>query len=118
LHVLGLAHYRARNYDQAIQRLEESMKSDPNWPGQPVNWITLAMTHRRLGHADQAQAWFEKAIQAVDLDRKARPQATTGCGMHVHDWMAWLLLRHEAEALLSPKSAIERQASETIHRVT
>ncbi len=100
LHALGLAHYRTGRYDEAVKRLQESMQVDPKWPAQPVNWLTLAMAHHRLGHDDEAREWLDKAVKKVDKNRQEKPRALTGLGMHPHDWMAWLLLRREAEALI------------------
>jgi serine/threonine protein kinase/tetratricopeptide (TPR) repeat protein len=99
LHTLGLAEYRAGRFDVAVKHLEESMRSDPAWAAQSINWLTLAMAHYRLGHAEEACQWLVKAEQAGDKDRseKSRPP---NLGMHVHDWIAYLILRREAENLL------------------
>jgi tetratricopeptide (TPR) repeat protein len=102
LHALGVAHYRAGRYKQAVERLEESLKADPDWTGQPVNWLALALAEHHLGHADKAREWFDKATQALDKDAQERPPgALTGLGMHAHDWLACLLLRREAETELN-----------------
>ena len=52
---LGLVHYRAGRYEQAIERLDESMKVDPDWDALALTLPLLAMAHHRLGHAEEAQ---------------------------------------------------------------
>jgi hypothetical protein len=70
-----------------------------------VNWLVLAMARHRLGQTDQARQWLDKAVRTVDRDRAVPPKgAPTSLGMHPHDWMAWLLLRREAEALITGES--------------
>jgi tetratricopeptide (TPR) repeat protein len=100
LHTLGLAHYRAGRYEEAVKRLNEPMQVYPGWPAQPVNWLTLAMAHHHLGHAAEARQWLDNAVRAIDLNRRDNPRARTALGMHPHDWVACLLLRREAEALI------------------
>ena len=78
------------------------MRVDPKWPAVPVNWLVLAMAHHRLGHAKEARQWLDKAVDAIDKDRMATSaKANTNPGMHPHDWLVWLLLRREAEALVN-----------------
>ncbi|HEV3260827.1 MAG TPA: protein kinase, partial [Gemmataceae bacterium] len=74
LHTLGLAEYRAGRFDQAIQQLQKSMDTDPRWPGQVVNWLVLAMAHHRLGHADEARRWLDKADQWIKKATEELPR--------------------------------------------
>jgi serine/threonine protein kinase/Flp pilus assembly protein TadD len=105
LHTLSLAHYRAGRHADAVKRFEESARTNPKWSAQPVNWLVLAMARHRLGQTDQARQWLDKAVRTVDRDRAVPPKgAPTSLGMHPHDWMAWLLLRREAEALITGES--------------
>jgi tetratricopeptide (TPR) repeat protein len=102
LHALGLAEYRAGRFDRAIQQLQMSMDADPRWPGQVVNWLVLAMAHHRLGHADEARRWLDKADQCIKKATEELPRGDTGMfpGMHIHDWLACLVLHQEAKALV------------------
>jgi serine/threonine protein kinase/tetratricopeptide (TPR) repeat protein len=100
LHTLGLAEYRAGRHQEAIKRFKESLDANPRWPGRPSNLMALAMAHHCLGHADQAQRCFDEAVQRMDDDRDATP-ALKSAELHPHDWLAWLILRREAEALIS-----------------
>jgi tetratricopeptide (TPR) repeat protein len=99
LHVLGLAHYRAGQLDQAIQRLEESNAGAWGSPGgKQQNQLVLAMAHHRLGHAasarallDELERWW-KAVEIAKTDGAVN-FATT-------DWLPLQILRREAEALI------------------
>src|SRR5262249_24110044 len=93
IHALGVAHYRAGQYDLAIQRLEESLRAI--WTnGNAQNRLRLALAHHRLGHADEARRWLREAI--TDIDKAARSLPPT-------DWLEANVLRREAEALIDPK---------------
>jgi eukaryotic-like serine/threonine-protein kinase len=103
-HTLGLAHYRAGRYQEARQHIDQSIRSLPNWLAQPVNWLILAMIHHQLGDTEVAQSWFDKAIGAVDKNRKRGSAAEPmNAGWHPHDWIAWLVLRREAQALFAAR---------------
>jgi tetratricopeptide (TPR) repeat protein len=102
LHTLGLAHYRAGQYEQAVRRFRESMRANPAWEAQVVNWLGLALAHDHLGERDVARLWFARATKWIE--RASRPAARAEpyrpCGLHEHDWLACQLLRREVEALV------------------
>jgi tetratricopeptide (TPR) repeat protein len=103
LYGLGLGHYRAGQFDRAVQRLDEARKVDPGWQATCLNWVVLAMAHHRLGHREQAQAWLRRA---VELEGRARPITPEG-GVSSRfklwwDWIEFRLLLREAEAILDP----------------
>jgi tetratricopeptide (TPR) repeat protein len=109
LYVLGKTHYRAGQFDKAIQRLHESIDLTPNWNGIVLDWVVLAMAHQRLGQSDKARQWFDRAVQEI-AKRSQDPQAS-GSGRRpfndTGDWLDYQILRREAEALLHPKAAEE-----------
>jgi WD40 repeat protein/tRNA A-37 threonylcarbamoyl transferase component Bud32 len=108
-HALGLAHYRAGQYEEAVARFNESLTS-PGWYP-VVNWLGLALAQHRLGKKQEAQKWLD---QAADwLDRAAwqmPPTAAVPGELNVNEWLEALLLRREAEALLS-KALVEVSAA-------
>jgi hypothetical protein len=55
LHVLGTAHYRAGQWEVAVERLRQSLATDPNRIGTSLNWPVLALAHYRLGHFEEAR---------------------------------------------------------------
>jgi tetratricopeptide (TPR) repeat protein len=54
---LGLANYRAGEFELARQHIEEAQQISQWFP----YWPALAMTHHRLGQADAAREWLDKA---------------------------------------------------------
>ena len=66
---LGAALYRAGRIDEAIARLDESVKSSGG-VGIPQDWAFLAMAHHKKGNHDQARRWLEK-LRAHKPDEKA-----------------------------------------------
>jgi tetratricopeptide (TPR) repeat protein len=100
LHTLGLAYYRAGQFDKAIEQLQKSMEG--NWKAQVVNWLVLAMAHQRLGHADEARIWFEKAVRWIDNSDVAKSPGSSDRlrSLYPHDAVACMVLRREAEMLL------------------
>jgi tetratricopeptide (TPR) repeat protein len=93
LHTLGLAHYRAGQYDRAISRLQESAV---NWRAASVSWLVLAMAHHRLGQTTLARRWLDQAVRQP-VPYVASPDAVSWPGSEA---MAYQLLRREAEALV------------------
>jgi tetratricopeptide (TPR) repeat protein len=89
----GIVLYRAGRFEEAIQRLNESIAAR-NGDGIFQEWLFLAMAHHRLGHAAEARQWLDKTIQwAEQKQADAEP-------------LTWLqrvqlqLLRREAEGLI------------------
>jgi eukaryotic-like serine/threonine-protein kinase len=104
LQTLGGAHYRAGQYDRALSRLQESEKAD--WYGYPtiINWLLLAQVHHRLGHAEEARKWLDKAGEWLDQATQKTPkEQADALHLELHDLMACRLLRREAQLLLIGK---------------
>jgi tetratricopeptide (TPR) repeat protein len=94
LNTLGVAYYRAGNYEKALETL---LRSDPINKAQfegsiPEDLAFLAMTHQRLGHAKEAQAELQRLRERMKDPRWAQDAEAQG------------FLR-EAEALLAKPSA-------------
>ncbi|MGH7221823.1 MAG: tetratricopeptide repeat protein, partial [Gemmataceae bacterium] len=102
-HAAGLAHYRARQFEQAIKRLEESL-NNPGWQSGPghASELGLALAHHRLGHAKLARQWLDKAEQWYDKAVQNALVSATGtanlCGWM--DWPSFVVLRREAHQLI------------------
>jgi serine/threonine protein kinase len=58
---LGVACYRAGDWQGAVRALERSMKLSSG--GVSFDWFFLAMAHWQLGHKRQARQWYDKAVQ-------------------------------------------------------
>jgi hypothetical protein len=60
-------------------------------------WLFLALTHERLGHAEQARQWLDKAVREIEpppAERAKDPAPTWNRKLTLQ------LLRGEAEALI------------------
>jgi tetratricopeptide (TPR) repeat protein len=89
LNTLGAALYRAGRIDEAIARLDESVKASGG-VGVPQDWAFLAMAHHKKGNDDEARRWLEKL-------RSHKPDEKAGFSTDVVECRMFL---REAEALL------------------
>jgi tetratricopeptide (TPR) repeat protein len=100
-HVLGLAQYRAGQFDQALQSFT---KANVNaWRYSELNWFGLALVHHRLGHPDEARQCLDKGIQW--LQREGPPNPQRPARLPPQDWIEAQLLRREAEEMLKIKQS-------------
>jgi tetratricopeptide (TPR) repeat protein len=95
VHGLGLALYRKGDYEGAVARLTESEKLE--WEP-TLNWLLLAMAHRRLGHAEEARKYLNRATDYLDRRPPMKP------------FTAVMLSTDAEEAQL-----LHREANELIH---
>jgi hypothetical protein len=97
-HVVGAAYYRAGEFEQALRWLGESLKQ--TWDmGRPLSQFVLAMTHRRMGHDEQAAALLKDTIGLVEAMESRRVDGAVP-GVFAADWMSIQLYRREAESLI------------------
>jgi tetratricopeptide (TPR) repeat protein len=99
VHVLGLAQFRADQFEQALQSFTKA--SGKGWRYSDLNWFGLALVHHRLGHSDQARQCFDKGIQW--LEREGPPGPGQPARLYPQDWLEAQLLRREAEEMLKLK---------------
>ena len=92
-YVLGLARYREGQSERAIEDLSKSLKLGADWSAVALNYPVLAMAHHRLGHADEARKWLERAHVVV-------PGETIMPNAIWWDRLEFVLLRREAHALI------------------
>jgi tetratricopeptide (TPR) repeat protein len=71
---LGLALYRAGEFDESVRTLQEY----PQVLSWPQTWAVLAMAHQRLGHREQARTWLAKAAEWYDRATREAPGARLG----------------------------------------
>ncbi len=84
---LGLAEYRAGHWLEAIHWLDKSLQAAEG--ASALDWFFLAMAHQQLGHHEQAQNDYDKAVQWMD--------------QHAPHDEELLRFRREAEELLARK---------------
>jgi WD40 repeat protein len=100
---LGAALYRAGKFEAALQRFGDLKSRDY---GGVKGWLFLAMIHHRLGHAEEAGKWRDKAAQWID-QREAleqRPGFDARNKWYWRDRLELQILRREAETLI-PRGA-------------
>ena len=100
----GALAYRAGRFQQAVPFFEQSLQADPR-PGRAVlNWLWLALAKQRLGKAEEARRWLNKAQAWLDQYPDGMPaRAEEEFGLHLHNWLEAHVLRREAEALIQPR---------------
>ena len=63
---LGVAHYRAGNWGDAVAALERSMQLSNG--GDSSDWFFLAMAHWQLGEKEQARKRYGQAVQGMQKE--------------------------------------------------
>src|SRR5262249_6787684 len=61
---LGVARYRAGDWEGAVEALEKSMELRAG--GDAYDWLFLAMAHQRLDDAVQARKWYDRAAGWIE----------------------------------------------------
>jgi WD40 repeat protein/serine/threonine protein kinase/lipoprotein NlpI len=100
MNTLGAALYRARRDEDAVRRLSAGVAAHGKG-GLPQDWLFLAMAHHRLGMADEARKWLDRAARFLDRPDPRHP--ATGERDSWSDRIETQLLRREAEAELRRK---------------
>jgi serine/threonine protein kinase/tetratricopeptide (TPR) repeat protein len=98
-HVLGLAQYRAGQFDQALHSLTKA--NVMAWKYRDLNWFGLAMAQHRLGHYDEARESLAKGVKW--LEQEGPPGPGRPAKIMPQDWLEAQLLRREAEGMLNMK---------------
>jgi tetratricopeptide (TPR) repeat protein len=108
LAVLGAALYRAGRYEEAVKRLHESAAARPadtlHRQSVEYTWLFLAMAEHRLGHADQARQWLDRAAKSI-----TQPETKENASAPAEDSIRWnrrqtlQLLHREAEKVLKER---------------
>jgi tetratricopeptide (TPR) repeat protein len=99
----GALHYRAGRFQEAAALFEQSLRASAK-PGQAVlNWLWLALAQQRLGQAEEARRWLDRASAWLDQYRDGMPARGDGAlGLDLHNWLEAHVLRREAVAGIQP----------------
>jgi tetratricopeptide (TPR) repeat protein len=96
-HTLAAAIFRAGRFEEAVKHLDAGITAHGKG-ADPKDWLFLAMAHQRLGHADLAQNWLDKAVCWLDESTQDKPtDETFGSRIDWQTWLALQILRREAE---------------------
>jgi tetratricopeptide (TPR) repeat protein len=100
----ALAH-RAGRFQDAVPFFQQSLQADSR-PGCAVlNWLWLALATERLGKAEEARRWLNKAQAWLDQYRDGIPaHAEEELGLDLHNWLEAHVLRREAEGLIQSEA--------------
>ena len=103
LNTLGAVLYRAGRFDEALTRLSEAgalvqVPSEATLFPPAYIWFFLAMTQQRLGHAEEAKQWLDKAAAWTDKILADADQGTADLSWNRR--LTLKLVRDEAAALL------------------
>jgi serine/threonine protein kinase/tetratricopeptide (TPR) repeat protein len=88
---LGVAHYRAGDWNAAVEALEKSLPlrcAGDSWSvsralekslplrclGKSEVWFFLAMAHGKLGHQEQAGEWYAQAVRWMEKNQPKNPE--------------------------------------------
>jgi tetratricopeptide (TPR) repeat protein len=104
LNTLGAALYRAGRFDASVLRLNEAMSMRGQAVGTMWDYLFLSMAEHRLGNADKAKEWLQKAVNVIE-----RSQSTLSWDQRLE----MRLLRDEAEAVLKSREPPGRPEGDT-----
>jgi tetratricopeptide (TPR) repeat protein len=106
LSLQGALLYRAGQFEEALKRLTEAERTyqpDDRYNTIAFNWLFLALTHQRLGHAAEAKKWHDKAVKWIDLEMPKAKESAAGRPLRWNQRLGLQLLRRESEELLRTK---------------
>ena len=69
---LGVAQYRAGDWNAAIAALQKSMELRKG--GDSFDWFFLAMAYEKLGDTEKARQWYERATVWMEKNRATDEQ--------------------------------------------
>jgi Tfp pilus assembly protein PilF len=97
--VVGVAYYRAGDYEGALRWVGDSLGRA--WDvGRPLNQLVLAMIHQRMGHADRSTTLFKQSIHVCEEMDRGRVDGAVPA-VFAADWMAIQIYRREVESLFT-----------------
>lgn len=100
-YITGLAHYRAEQYELAIQRFQEALNS-VDWSARDITYPALAMAFHRNGQAEEARTAFQSSKEW--LNRWTEDMLNNAIGDTPFPWFDLIeakLLHAEASLMLT-----------------
>ncbi len=96
----GALAYRAGRFQESVPYFDQSLRADPRSGSAVLNRLWLVLANQRLGKAEEARHWLNKAQAWLDQYRDGMPAlAEKDLGLHYHNWLEAHVLRREAEAM-------------------
>ena len=103
-HAMGMARYRAGQWDEAIKALTKANELEHH-KGLDSNGFFLAMAHHKKGDAKQARSWYDRSVSWVAEHKVTDPNAE-----RYRNEAAGLLGVEPPETKANPKKAPDRRA--------
>lgn len=101
-YVAGWSHFRAGQYDDAIERLEQSNEVDPGWPGRGIAFPLLAMAYQQTGQEDAAREALTTTERLLDQWTEEWMQLPLGeLPIPWFDWIEFLTHYRDATVLIT-----------------
>ena len=101
MYITGLAHYRAGEFQKAIERFQEVL-TDRSWVAREIVYPALAMAYHRNGQAEEAREAFASSAKAIDSRTDEMLSGSVGTlPFPWFDWIEFKLLHSEASVLLT-----------------
>jgi serine/threonine-protein kinase len=98
LRSLALAHYRAGQTEEALERIRECVKISGDWP---LNWDVQALIYHRAGRKEEARKWLKKSKDwYAQVTREALARPVFGLPVGWVDWVQFVPFHHEALAVI------------------
>jgi tetratricopeptide (TPR) repeat protein len=102
----GALHYRAGRFKEAVPLFQQSLRVEHLSGRAVLNWLWLALACQKLGKAEQARRWLDRAGKWLDQHGDGMTwRAEQEQELHLHNWLEAHILRREAEALLEAPAA-------------
>jgi WD40 repeat protein/serine/threonine protein kinase/tetratricopeptide (TPR) repeat protein len=107
LYVLGLAHYRAGHWEQAVRRTHESITRYPAWGSPFLRTAVLAMSIHRQGQKTVARHWLKRTENWYNqqIAGRAKNDLRPPPGVAVEAWLEVQVLLREAQSVRGSKAA-------------
>lgn len=103
----GAVLYRARQYQDSLQRLTEAEAAYQNDEKKldlaVYNWLFLAMAYHRLGRVEEANQWHDKAVQWIDEQIQKSKETSPVNPLPWNRCLTLQLFRREAGEVLKQK---------------
>jgi tetratricopeptide (TPR) repeat protein len=100
----GLAHYRAGEFDKALEQASKAISGNPKVIGldTPAH-LVVAMSHHQLGQAAEASKALGQAREIMGQDWFPKLESGELADAWWHDWLICQILHREAAGLIEGK---------------
>jgi serine/threonine protein kinase/tetratricopeptide (TPR) repeat protein len=101
----GMVRERSGETERAAELFRHSLQLLPLWFGLDLNWYGLAIAAGRLGQAEEARYWLDRAESSLGSQlRLARNAPTVPPGYYLYGLLEARVRSREAQALLARKA--------------